>query len=221
MNVFALDEVPFYAAKYHADVHVGKMLVELGQLMSTAHRVLDGEQHVETVTSPKTGKVCKIKRWRLDPERDAVFYKASHVNHPSARWIRETADNYWWAYLLFCGLAFQFAHRYDKEHLTATKLQGYLKSLPQNIPVGARTPFALAMPPALQISDDPVECYRRYYVSKAGSMKMRWTKTKPPPWFPKHLVTRPNQRAIALDDLSPPDRSALADLMQEELDLGF
>ena len=43
MNVFYLDKDPVVCAEMHNDKHVVKMLVEYAQLMSTAHRIIDGE----------------------------------------------------------------------------------------------------------------------------------------------------------------------------------
>ena len=42
MNIFHLDNDPVKAAQMMCDKHVVKMIVEYAQLMSTAHRVLDG-----------------------------------------------------------------------------------------------------------------------------------------------------------------------------------
>ena len=43
MNIFYLDPRPDTAAEMHCDKHVVKMIIEYGQLLSTAHRVLDGD----------------------------------------------------------------------------------------------------------------------------------------------------------------------------------
>ena len=43
MNIFYLSEDPVQCAKWHCDKHVTKMIIEYAQLLSTAHRVLDGE----------------------------------------------------------------------------------------------------------------------------------------------------------------------------------
>ena len=42
MNIFYLDPNPQIAAELHCDKHVVKMVIEYGQLLSTAHRMLDG-----------------------------------------------------------------------------------------------------------------------------------------------------------------------------------
>ena len=89
MNIFYLHEDPIQNAKWHIDKHIVKMPIEYAQLMSTAHRMLDGEMYLG-----KTSNNRKIKRWRLDDEREDVLYKASHVNHPSAVWVRQSVENY-------------------------------------------------------------------------------------------------------------------------------
>ena len=92
MNIFYLDKNAETSAQMHVDKHVSKMLIEYAQLMSTAHRVLDGEQYIGR---NKIGS--KIKRWRLENNED-IMYKASHVNHPSNVWLRQSINNYAFLY---------------------------------------------------------------------------------------------------------------------------
>ena len=42
MNIFYLDNHTHRCAKQHCDKHVVKMIIEYAQLLSTAHRVIDG-----------------------------------------------------------------------------------------------------------------------------------------------------------------------------------
>ena len=46
MNIFYLHEDPIQNAKWHIDKHIVKMPIEYAQLMSTAHRMLDGEMYL-------------------------------------------------------------------------------------------------------------------------------------------------------------------------------
>ena len=46
MNIFYLHKDPKTCAEMHLDKHCVKMLIEYAQLMSTAHRVIDGIQYV-------------------------------------------------------------------------------------------------------------------------------------------------------------------------------
>ena len=81
MNIFYLDPDPRTCAEMHCDKHVVKMIIEYAQLMSTAHRVIDGTEYTDMTANGR-----RIKRWRLDDDRESILYKASHINHPSAIW---------------------------------------------------------------------------------------------------------------------------------------
>ena len=43
MNIFYLHKDPEVSAKMHCDKHVVKMIIEYAQMLSTAHRMLDGK----------------------------------------------------------------------------------------------------------------------------------------------------------------------------------
>ena len=43
MNLFILDKDPVKAAQLQCDKHVVKMIVESAQMLSTVHRMLDGD----------------------------------------------------------------------------------------------------------------------------------------------------------------------------------
>ena len=46
MNLFYLHEEPQVSATLHCDKHVVKMIIEYAQMLSTAHRMLDGDPYV-------------------------------------------------------------------------------------------------------------------------------------------------------------------------------
>ena len=69
MNIFVLDTNPKICAQYHVDKHVVKMILELAQILSTAHRVLDG---IESI-SIQNGR--KLKSWELPDSREDILYK--------------------------------------------------------------------------------------------------------------------------------------------------
>jgi hypothetical protein len=175
MNLFYLDKDPVEAAKMHCDRHVVKMIIEVAQMLSTAHRVLDGEMYTDL---SKNGR--RIKRWKLF-ENDDIVYKATHVNHPSSKWIRETLGNYLYAYKLFVALCDEFEYRYGKVHLTRTKLENILKKEPNRITHGPMTKVPQAMPEYCK-KDDSIEAYRFYYLNEKTSM-MNYTKREKPEWI--------------------------------------
>ena len=89
MNIFFLSENPVQAAEWMVDKHVVKMILESAQLLSTAHRIIDGR---ETQGKSATGR--NVKRWILNDAREPVLYSATHINHPSAVWCRQSVENY-------------------------------------------------------------------------------------------------------------------------------
>jgi hypothetical protein len=65
MNIFYLHNDPEECAKQHNDKHVVKMILEYAQLLSTAHRVLDGHEVTELTAGGR-----KIRRWKLESYLD-------------------------------------------------------------------------------------------------------------------------------------------------------
>jgi len=189
MNIFYLDHCPQKCAEYHVDKHVVKMILEYCQLLSTAHRILDGK---ETIAESKTGR--KVKRWILPDERETVLYSATHVNHPSAVWCRETAGNYHWLYKLLTSLCAEYTYRYGKVHkCQETGLVDALQFAPHKIdsqdPFSGPTP---AMPDACKVPGDSLKSYRNYYImekQRMWSWKGKINKREVPPfmkdWFHK------------------------------------
>ncbi len=177
MNIFKLSECPIDSAEMMVDRHVVKMIIETAQLLSTAHRILDG-----TVYLDKTSNGRSIKRWLLPDSREGVLYKASHVNHPSNIWARKTNNNYNWLYSHFVALCNEYTFRYNKTHATDEKLSKVLRRLPDNIEVGYFTPLPQAMPDQYK-RENVVEAYRAYYIGEKNGFA-KWTKRQAPFWWP-------------------------------------
>jgi hypothetical protein len=177
MNIFYLDPDPSTCAKMHLDKHVVKMIIEYAQLMSTAHRMLDGEQYID-----KTANNRNIKRWRMKDElSEKTLYKASHVNHPSNIWVRQSKENYRWLYRMWFYLLQEYTYRYGKRH-ACEKLMGALYLDPVNIPKGIFTEPTPAMPDEYKVRNDSVTSYHNYYIHDKVRFA-KWTKRQMPSWF--------------------------------------
>jgi hypothetical protein len=176
MNIFYLHEDPKQAAEWTVDKHTVKMILETAQLLSTAHRLLDGEQYIG-----KTATGRNVKRWKLNDDRETNIYSATHINHPSSIWSRNSSDNYDWLYNYFRFVIDEYTHRYGKTHKTESLLP-YLQSKPYNIAIGPMTEMPCAMGDEYIVSDDPVENYRNYY--KHGKKHLhKWSKREIPYWI--------------------------------------
>ena len=86
MNIFVLDLDPYIAAKYQADQHVVKMVLESTQLLCSVY---------EPGTAP---------------------YKRTHYNHPCAKWVRASSANWYWLMCHAYGLSAEYTFRYKKVH---------------------------------------------------------------------------------------------------------
>lgn len=177
MNIFYLDRDVSKCAEYHNDKHVVKMIIEYAQLLSTAHRVIDGEQYLD-----KTANGRSIKRWRMeDNTLETVLYKATHINHPSAVWVRQSNNNYNWLMCLFQSLLAEYTHRYGKIHATE-RLVYFLRKPPKNIPVSYLTQPTPAMPDEYKVHGDSLQSYRNYYVGAKNNMA-KWKNREIPDWW--------------------------------------
>ena len=163
MNIFVTDECPVKSAQHHCNVHNVKMILEVAQMLSTAHFVLDGVQ---------------------------VGYKPTHKNHPCSIWIRETSENYKWAYDHLKALCDEYTFRTGKVHKTSELLKSLAKQ-PCKIVCGARTPFAMAMPDPFKKLGvfDQTKAYKAYlnekfkeWACREKPMRVEWHNRAKPDW---------------------------------------
>ena len=160
----------------HNDKHVVKMILEYAQLLSTAHRVLDGTL-IDGYS--KTGR--KQKRYVLSGNLDSILYASTHINHPSAVWVRQSDKNYSWLFEMFESLLEEYTYRYGKKH-ACEKLVWALEVRPNNIPRGNFTQPTPAMPDEVKIVGDSIASYRNYYINNKSHLA-KWKKRPVPNWF--------------------------------------
>lgn len=158
MNIFYLDRDPVIAAQMMCDKHVVKMILESAQLLSTAHRVLDGDVYADSVG----------------------LYKTAHKNHPSTIWTRASVHNYMWLYNHMISLMQEYTCRYGKHH-ASERLVAPLRKTPTTIPVVDFSDPPQCMPDYCK-TEDTVSAYRYYYINEKASFA-KWKNAKIPEWF--------------------------------------
>lgn len=159
MNIFYLHSDYKQAAAYHCDKHVIGMIKETCQMLSTAHRVLDGPDYADRHS------LCAI----------------AHINHPSTKWVREATSHYRWAFNLFMALMKQQTKRYGTTHIYG-ELADALSIRPRNIKNKRFTPPPQCMPDEYK-NEDTVLAYRTFYV-KDKIRIARWDKLNNEPlWY--------------------------------------
>ena len=162
MNLFFLNVDPKKCAEEHCDKHVVKMILEIVQMLYTAHR-LDGNDLPD------------------------FAYRLSHVNHPISIWIRTCFENWNYAINVAKYLSKEYTYRYHKIHACEKHITWLLLNTPkfskgtfkpdQSFSYKANavynkefesigmTPIPLAMPDECKLSD-PIYSYRNYYIMK-------------------------------------------------------
>jgi hypothetical protein len=183
MNIFPIEydakgrPCPIESARVQCDQHAQKMYLESAQMLSTAHRLLDGTVGIVPSTDKqgnmvylKSGKLRVKKHWKLDDERETEMYLAVHPKHPTTLWTMESAENYDWHYAHFVELLNEFERRHKKLPKTAV-MKEILARRPDNIPDVPATPIKLAMaqfPHCVVRGPDGVinvvESYRNFYI---------------------------------------------------------
>lgn len=164
MNIFVLSLDPIEAAQMQCDKHVVKMILESAQLLSTAHHELES------------------------PHKDQC-YRPTHKNHPCAKWVRESADNYMWLYDHMLALGDEYTNRYGKIHKTIRERAPVLANVPPTLKSIGYTQFPLCMPDQYKLYDDVedadvVGSYRNYYIHEKAYFA-KWKHGAPHWWIEK------------------------------------
>ena len=175
MNIFYLDSNPREAAQMMCDKHVVKMILESAQMLSTAHRVLDGNEIADS----------------------KGLYKMAHKNHPSTIWVRTNSSNYEWLWEHMDALMKEYTYRYGKHHATE-RLTHYLWEFPRNISHGDFTDPPQCMPDYCK-DEDTVLAYQTYYIVEKSNFA-KWTKRETPIFF----VEKSNAERGLLELYEPP-----------------
>ena len=158
MNIFFVDRDPEIAAQMMCDKHVVKMILESAQMLSTAHRVLDGDEHAN----------------------NAGMYKMAHKNHPSTIWVRANSENYDWLQQHMEALMTEYTYRYGKHHATERLIYS-LWEHPKNITNGDFTDPPMCMPDHCK-DEDTVSAYHKYYIMEKSNFAT-WKRRDKPEWF--------------------------------------
>lgn len=179
INIFYLHNEPVECAKLHTDKHVVKMILEYAQLLSTAHRVLDG---VITEGVSSTGR--KRKSYVLSDSRENILYSATHINHPSAIWVRKSKENYIWLSNMLIALCEEYTYRYGKTHKVERDGLCFvlLKNIPKNIGNEGWSEPTPAMPDTYKVNSNSIKSYINYYVG-AKQHLASWKKREKPDWY--------------------------------------
>ena len=154
MNVFFLDHCPKQSARDLGDKHIGKMLLESCQMMSTAARLhgFDGG------------------------------YASAYQNHPMTKWVGESYLHYEWVLSHAIELAKEHERRFGTTHKSSMLLPTLAVACHTVMPDEGWSNPPRCMPNEFKIGKSWVESYRNYYrLAKAHLHK--WTNAEVPQWL--------------------------------------
>jgi len=143
MNIFHLHRNPEICAKYHCDKHVVKMILETGQMLSTAY-----QRH------------CGIHD---------DLYKPAYQKHPMTIWVGNSLANYSWTLDLLGFLLNQYRHRYNHKTHSTGRILNKLISLHNNVKDKFEYQSFLIPPlcmPNKYKTESYIMSYRNYYVGE-------------------------------------------------------
>lgn len=185
MNIFVLHPNTRKAARWHSDTHVVKMLLELCQLLYTAHWAL---YYTETTAAFSVQELSRIQKSLSPPPSMSGApnggYRPVHIHHPCALWARRTLGNYLWLSSLALELAKEFRYRFKHEHSCEVHAKWLSENPPKNIRPWKRSQWAMAMDEKYKINKNPVSCYRHFYkISKGERGLLKYTRRHKPHWL--------------------------------------
>lgn len=164
MNIFFVHNNPIIAAIMLCNKHVVKMILESVYMLYYAHVVLD------------------------DVECPYGLSK-SHKNHPCTKWTRYSVETYLWLAKHAYILSKEYTRRYGKIHTRHDDTIWLIKNIPRNFANNGWITPSICMVDECKISNDPVECYREYYIVKKNYFAV-WKTRLPPSWYIDAIIKR-------------------------------
>ena len=173
MNIFVSSECPVECAKFLDTKRVIKMVVETGQILSTAI-VYSKNPEYFIDNSPKNKSLRSMSAVNLG------IYKPTHVNHPCSVWVRQTKGNFDWLYAHFEALIAEYTLRTGNSHKTA-QIKDLIAQNRHHLPDGPLKPFVnCAANDSKGISYKNVS---NVFLAYKLYLNDRWdTDAKPPKW---------------------------------------
>jgi hypothetical protein len=192
MNIFVLSLNKKECAQWHVDKHCVKMILEYCQLLYTCHWVKTHPELVNyksAVALSKYQKTLNVPQYILSAPlcktTNENGYRPCHVNHPCNIWVGQSGGNYIWLCMLAMELCKEYTYRFSKIHKCQEHIEWLTNHIPPNMKkTHPRTKFAIAMGDEFKISEDPVECYRHYYVASKKERGLAvYSGRNPPDWI--------------------------------------
>lgn len=183
MNILVLDKDPKKAGESYSDRHVLNYIITYCQFLSTAHWISLYKDIQEEIYFEKL-KDMKEYLNSLHPAGSDKRppYGIHYLNNGCTHWIVESKQNYLWLCDLLNSLCNQYTTRYGKIHKCQESLTWFKNNIPDLCSDSSLTEFYINVPESCKISENPVECYREFYI-KEKKQRAKWKNGNIPEWI--------------------------------------
>jgi hypothetical protein len=111
-------------------------------------------------------------------------YKPTHLKHPCVQWAAASRGNWLWVVEHGLALADEYTRRYGKTHKSMRVLRWASRARVGPRDESRRRPFVACVPDQYR-GLNPIEAYRRYYVTDKARFCTWRAPALPPPWWPR------------------------------------
>lgn len=184
MNIFAVDNNPFTAAKDLPDKLIVKMPVESCQMLTPWAYNTFGAKFEKPASSDKR------------------FYGVKgFAHHPCSKWLYESPSNVAWLIEHAFGMVDEYWLRYGRKkyHGSAILLKQiqelFTREYGTSVESLLHTEFVQAMPEEFRIPGNPVQAYRNYVNGSKGYAE--WRYSEKPEWWDEERHSSVRNRYLA------------------------
>ena len=163
-NIAFLDRDPALIARYHVDRLLAREVLDVARVLQAAHIMCDGEPSARA----RTGNAISVSR--------------PYMQTVSARWARDTSQNYLWTSRLFAALVHEYELRNGQPH-RFDYMARVFENRPMLIKMGEMTEFPQAGIPERFHREDVIFSHRLCYFWMPAGMANWSPPAKTPEWW--------------------------------------
>jgi|GEM_PF-656128 len=178
MNIFYTHPDPKQCALNHCNRYCVKMIWEYAQMLSTAHRRLDGNVWAD----------------------DQGLMKATHEGHPCTFWAEQSTYHYDWLYELWVYLLLQYKQYYNRDHDKAYLIEPLARHPFNMVRRGFKPPYMVGDPELAKEHKDAISYYKHYLVKKYNAWDDKKYSFRYPWGNPDWLIYFPKENLVNIKE---------------------
>lgn len=178
MNIFYTHPDPKQCALNHCNRHCVKMILEYAQMLSTAHRKLDGHKVAD----------------------EQGLMKSTHESHPCTFWVEQSTYHYEWLYQTWMYLLLQYKSYYGRAHAKESLILPLANPPFNMVRRGFKPPYAVGDQDLADKYRDVKEYYKHYLVKKYNAWDAKAYSFSYPWGKPDWLIHIPKENLVNIEE---------------------